>query len=171
MTCLCVKMQRVYIYIYIYIYILFITLRFFFRPSQKYNTLTRRISFLVMGHIIVTWFNSTPSMDTSSLPLQRVGWDYWSIPTPKLYGSLELDKSLHPTLNWACHYLSTRGWKLIPVSKRGPRKEQHFCYIRQHNHTINCLCHGDKASRADFIDTAVSRYSSFQYTGFRSVGV
>ena len=36
-------------------------------------------------------------------------------------GILKWDKQFHPTLSWACDYLSMVGLKLNRVSKRGPR--------------------------------------------------
>ena len=50
-------------------------------------------------------------------------WKYLSI--PKLHRcnrwSLGMDKLFHPTLYWACNYLSMLGLKLNHVSKRHPR--------------------------------------------------
>ena len=52
-----------------------------------------------------------------------MGYHYLSI--PKLQGlqhwSLGMDKLFHPTLYDGCNYLSMLGFKLIHVSKRGPR--------------------------------------------------
>ena len=51
-----------------------------------------------------------------------MGWNYLSIPKLQRlhHWSLGMDKLFHPTLLWACNYLSMLGLKLNHVSKRGP---------------------------------------------------
>ena len=55
-----------------------------------------------------------------------MGWNYLSFPKlQRLHRwSLGMDKEFHPTLNWACDYLSMLGLKLNHVSKRGHWKDQ-----------------------------------------------
>ena len=50
------------------------------------------------------------------------GWNYISIPQlQQLHRwNLEMNKRFHPTLFWACNYLSMQRCKLIHVSKRDP---------------------------------------------------
>ena len=50
-----------------------------------------------------------------------MGWNYLSIPKLQRCNrwSLGMDKWFHPTLYWACDYLSMLGLKLNHVSKRG----------------------------------------------------
>ena len=57
-----------------------------------------------------------------------MGWNYLSIPKlQRLYRlSLGMDKYFHPTLYWACDYLSMLGLKLNHVSKRGHSRQ---CYV------------------------------------------
>ena len=45
---------------------------------------------------------------------------------PFYHWSLWMDKLFHPTLYWACDYLSMLGSKLIHVCKRGPRSPCHL---------------------------------------------
>ena len=55
-----------------------------------------------------------------------MGWNDLSIPQLQQCNSwsLGIDKKFHPTLYWACDYLSMLGLKLIHVSKRGHRHLQ-----------------------------------------------
>ena len=54
-------------------------------------------------------------------PLYSVRWYYFSIQTSTAQlWSLGMNKQLHPTLCWACYYLSMLWLKLNHVSKRGP---------------------------------------------------
>ena len=50
-----------------------------------------------------------------------MGWNCLSIPKRQRCNrwSLGMDKEFHPTLHWACDYLSTLGLKLNHVIKRG----------------------------------------------------
>ena len=52
-----------------------------------------------------------------------MGCNYLSIPKLQQCNcwSLGMDKKFHPTLYWACDYLSMLRWMLNHVSKRGPR--------------------------------------------------
>ena len=63
---------------------------------------------------------SFTKMDMLPHPLQGVGWNYLSIPKLERYNhwSLGMDMYLHPTLYWACDYLSMLELKLNHVSKR-----------------------------------------------------
>ena len=84
---------------------------------ESYNSIS------IQGPPLLTWFNSDSSMDTLLHAQWCVGWNY--LPIPKLqwcnHWSLGMDKSFHPTLYWACDYLSMPGLKLNYVSKRSPR--------------------------------------------------
>ena len=60
-----------------------------------------------------------------------MGWNNLSIPKlQQLHRwSLGMDKLFHPTLYWACHYISMLVLKLVHVSKRGLRSTV-FNYLR-----------------------------------------
>ena len=62
-------------------------------------------------------------MDKYLHPLYSVGWKYSSVPKLQRLQrwNLEMDKWFYFTLYWACDYLSVLGFKLIHVTKRGPR--------------------------------------------------
>ena len=50
-------------------------------------------------------------------------WDEITYPIPNFDGrtvDVRMDKSFHPTLYWACYYLSMLGLKVICISKRVP---------------------------------------------------
>ena len=73
---------------------------------------------ICQGPFLSTWTNFNPCMG-KKLHHQNMGGIYLSIPKLQRYSrfSLRLDKSFHPTLCWACDFLSIVGLKLIHVSR------------------------------------------------------
>ena len=71
-----------------------------------------------------------------------MGWNYLSIPKLQRCNrwSLGMDKWFHPTLYWACDYLSMLGLKLNHVSKSGPRNQQYWLNIGS-----SWICNGKSA--------------------------
>ena len=74
-----------------------------------------------------------PCLFLPGYPLWIAGWNYLSVPKCQRCNRwrLKMHESYHPTLYWACDYLSTLGLKLIHVSKRDPRLSR--CTIRSSN--------------------------------------
>ena len=66
-------------------------------------------------------------------PLKSVGWICLSVSKRQRCSrwSLGIDTHVHPTLYWACKYLSMLGLKLIHVSKRILRRELIYFADRQ----------------------------------------
>ena len=62
-------------------------------------------------------------MDEKPYAQESVEWNYVSIPKLQWWNSwsLEMDKWFHPTDYNECNYSSMLGFKLIHVSKMGPR--------------------------------------------------
>ena len=95
--------------------------------------LAKWLSFCLGLHaLFLRWINFHPNMDTQLHPVKSVGWSCLSI--PKLQRChrwrLGMDKQFHPTLYWACDYLSMLRLELnvrlnvnikSNISKRGPR--------------------------------------------------
>ena len=87
------------------------------------NLVTEHICCLPQWPILLTWIIFNPSMDIWSHVQSSVGWNYLSIPKLQRWNrwSLGMDKLFHSTRYHGYNYLSMLGFKLIHVSKRGPR--------------------------------------------------
>ena len=74
--------------------------------------------------LLLTLIDFSASMDKWLYPLQRVGWNYLSIPKLQRCNrwSLGLDNWLHATLYWTCDYVFMMGLNLNSVSKKGPHE-------------------------------------------------
>ena len=75
-----------------------------------------------IANLSLLCFNLNPSRDKWLHLLWSVGWNDLSIPELQRlhHWSLKMDKYFHPTLYWACDYLSMLGLELNHVSKWSP---------------------------------------------------
>ena len=97
-----------------------------------------------LGPCLLTWINFNLSKSIQLHQLSSVRWNYLSIPTLQWLHpwSLEMDKQFHPTLHWACDYLSMLGSRLIHFRKRDPGQ---YLPPANHNKKQNiCLTFGLK---------------------------
>ena len=71
---------------------------------------------------MLTQLTLIPEWISNYIHLQGVEWNYLSIPKLQQCNlwSLGMDYQFHPTLHWACDYLSMLGLKLNHVSQRDP---------------------------------------------------